>query len=107
MVGADVLLVTSSAVLEPDLVRRLYQLVAQQRKVELVIIFPAAEMILNPPRGLFELLSASPTAQMISLITQNHSRSTSPRTFVDSDTFALARAHFLQSVSCQVKLPPG
>lgn len=40
MVGADVLLVTSPAVLEPDLEGKLYLLVPKQWKVELVIIFP-------------------------------------------------------------------
>lgn len=43
VVGADVLLVTSSAVLEPDLERKLYLLVAKQWKVEPINIFPAAE----------------------------------------------------------------
>lgn len=47
MVGADVLLVASSAVLEPDLERKLHLLVAKQWKAELVIIDPECP----PPRG--------------------------------------------------------
>lgn len=98
VVGADVLLVTSSAVLEPDLGKKCYLLVAKQWRVKFIIIFNVLKrawicpgVCLNPRQHL-------PTVQMMPLVTQNHPRLTCLPWFVHT---------FIQSASCQVVLPSG